>query len=93
MLSVSFDAIEMDNINHMTYNGYFGNIGPSGMQKTLRSFFQFETIWGQFVAPNSKWPKCIPSSPMMIVHAKKIMSGGQNFRLFTRNVPLVNKCL
>ena len=29
-----------------------------------------------------KWPKCIPSSPMMIVNAKKDISGGSKFLTF-----------
>ena len=38
-----------------------------------------------------KWPKCIPSSPMMIVNAKKAISGGSKIStyFFTRNVPVV----
>ena len=36
-----------------------------------------------------KWPKCIPSSPLMIVNAKKAISGGSKMStyFFTRNVP------
>ena len=41
------------------------------------------------VRGGQKWPKCIPSSPMMIVNAKKAISGGSNIStyFFTWNVP------
>ena len=35
------------------------------------------------VRGSQKWPKCIPSSPIMIMNAKKAISGGgKNFDLF-----------
>ena len=43
------------------------------------------------VRGGQKWPKCIPSSPMMLVNAKKAISGGSKILtyFFTRNVPIV----
>ena len=41
------------------------------------------------VRGSQKWPKCIPSSPIMIMNAKKAISGGSKILtyFFTRNVP------
>ena len=43
------------------------------------------------VRGSQKWPKCIPSSPIMIINAKKAISGGSKILtyFFTRNVPFV----
>ena len=43
------------------------------------------------VRGGQKWPKCIPSSPLMIIYAKKAISGGSKklTYFFTRNVPNV----
>ena len=42
------------------------------------------------VRGGQKWPKCIPSSPLMIIYAKKAISGGSKklTYFFTRNVPV-----
>ena len=42
------------------------------------------------VRGSQKWPKCIPSSPIMIINAKKAISGGSKILtyFFIRNVPL-----
>ena len=42
------------------------------------------------VRGSQKWPKCIPSSPIMIINAKKAISGGSKILtyFFTRNVPI-----
>ena len=44
------------------------------------------------VRGSQKWPKCIPSSPIMIINAKKAISGGSKILtyFFTRNVPYLN---
>ena len=46
------------------------------------------------VRGGQKWPKCIPSSPLMIIYAKKAISGGSKklTYFFTRNVPPVLGC-
>ena len=43
------------------------------------------------VRGGQKWPKCIPSSPLMIIYAKKAISGGSKklTYFFTRNVPVL----
>ena len=42
------------------------------------------------VRGGQKFPKCIPSSPIMIINAKKAISGGSKILtyFFTRNIPL-----
>ena len=43
------------------------------------------------VRGSQKWPKCIPSSPIMIINAKKAISGGSKILtyFFIRNVPAI----
>ena len=63
---------------------------PNVAPKKVTIFGPRDPPWPpQGVRGSQKWPKCIPSSPIMIINAKKAISGGSKILtyFFTRNVP------
>ena len=82
-----------------SYNPKFHNLEPKcGSQKSYNFWSQGPPLNPPYppwhppgVRGGQKWPKCIPSSPIMIINAKKAISEGSKIStyFFTRNVPWV----
>ena len=80
-----------------SYNPKFSILEPKCGPKKIWKFWSHGPPWPPPYPPwhppgvrgGQKWPKCIPLSPIMIVNAKKNISGGSKILtyFFTRNVP------